>query len=119
VASSTLSTLSVSVTGVVGEGAVSVATESVASANDCVVGLGEGEGEFANVDWASEAGSDWMMSKPRELGGGSGLAMPDDVGRRGQELEGRSDYGIKRVSEAKRKHEKVLGAKTPARAMKR
>jgi hypothetical protein len=74
------STLSVSV-GVVGEAAVSVSTELVASASDCVVGWGECEGGFANVDWASEAGSGWTMSKPRELGGGSGLAMPDDVGR--------------------------------------
>jgi hypothetical protein len=111
VASSTLSTLSVSVVGagVVGEAAVSVATELVASPNDCVVGWGEGEGGFDNVDWASEAGSDWTMSKPRELGGGSELAMPDDVGRRGQELEGRSDYGVKRASESKSM------AKTPAR----
>ena len=88
------STLSVSV-GVVGEAAVSVSTELVASVRDCVVGWGEGEGGFANVDWASDMGSDWTMSNPRELGGGSGLAMPDDVGqaRSGQELEGRSDYG--------------------------
>jgi hypothetical protein len=78
--SSTLSILSVPVTGVVGEEAVSVATESVVSANDCVVGWGEGEGGSANVDWASEVGSDWTMSKPRELGGGSALAMPVDVG---------------------------------------
>jgi hypothetical protein len=69
---------------------VSVATESVVSANDGVVGWGEGKPGFAR---ASEAGSDWTMSKPRELGGGSGLAMPD--GGRGQELEGRSDYGVK------------------------
>lgn len=72
------STLSVPVVGVVGEAAVSVAS----STNGCAVGCGEGEeGGFANVDWTSEAGSDWTMSKPRELGGGSGLAMPDDVGR--------------------------------------
>jgi hypothetical protein len=101
VASSTLSTLSVPVAGVVGEAAVSVATESVASADGCVVGCGEGEGEFANVDWASEAGSDWTMSKPRELGGGSGLAMPDDVGRARTGTRCRSDYGVKRVSKAK------------------
>jgi hypothetical protein len=98
VASSTLSTLSVPVAGVVGEVTVSVATELVVSASDCVVGWGEGKGGFANVDWASETGSDWTMSKPRELGGWSGLSMPDDV-ERGQ--EGRSDYGVKRVSEAK------------------
>jgi hypothetical protein len=84
VTSSTLSTLSVPVAGVVGEATVSVATVSVAtelvpSVSDCVVGWGEGKGGFANVDWASETGSDWTMSKPRELGGGSGLSMPDDV----------------------------------------
>lgn len=74
------STLSVPVVGVVGEAAVSLATELASSANGCVVGWGEGEGGSANVDWASEAGSDWTMSKPRELGG-SGLAMPYDVGQ--------------------------------------
>lgn len=83
------STLSVPVVGVVGEAAVSVATGLASSATGCVVGWGEGEGGSAGVDWASEAGSDWTMSNPRELGGGSGLAMPDDVGRArsGQELE--------------------------------
>jgi hypothetical protein len=99
------STLSVPVVGVVGEAAVSVAS----STNGCVVGCGEGEeGGFANVDWTSKAGSDWTMSKPRELGGGSGLAMPSDVGR-GQELEGRSDYGIKRVR--KQTHGQNSGAR--------
>ena len=71
----TLSTWSVPVVGVVGEAAVSVATVSVASADGCVVGWGDGEGGLGNVDWASEVGSDWTMSKPRELGGGSGLAI--------------------------------------------
>jgi hypothetical protein len=80
VASSTTSSLSVLVAGVVGAAAVSVSTESTASVDGCVVGWGEGEGGFANVGWASEVGSDWAMSKPRELGGGSGLAM-SDVGR--------------------------------------
>lgn len=102
------STLSV---GVVGEAAVSVATESVASANDCVVGWGEGDGGFADVDWASEAGSDWTMSKPRELGGGSGLAMPDDVGRARSGTRGPVRVRSKGSVQSKSM------AKTPARAM--
>ena len=48
------------------------------------------------------------MSKPRELGGGSGLAMPDGVGR-GQELDGRSDHGVKRS--VKQKHGENSGAR--------
>ena len=44
------STLSVAVVGVVGVSAVSLATESVALVDDCVVDWGEGEGGDASVD---------------------------------------------------------------------
>lgn len=55
----------------------SVSSGGVVSGDDSVVGWGGGVGGDATVDLASKAGSGSTRSRPRELGGGSGVAMPD------------------------------------------
>jgi hypothetical protein len=67
------STLIVSVVGVV----VSVAVAAVSLVDGDVVGWGGGLGTDVGLGCESTMGSGWTRSRPRELGGGSGVAMPN------------------------------------------
>jgi hypothetical protein len=67
------STLIVPVVGVV----VSVAVAAVSFVGDDVVGWGGELGTDVGLGCESTTGSGWTRSRPRELGGGSGVAMPN------------------------------------------